>query len=107
MDAPRTQHAVAVLDKIIYVIGGCGDGANKVMRFDTKQQKWFDCAPLGVQRSTTAVAQMDGYIYVSGGTQNSDRKTNMVERYNPMENVWTKVCFSDANIINPRFSTFH
>lgn len=58
-------------------------------------QEWIPKADLPESRSGTAVAQVNGKIYVFGGTSNGSatlegQKTNTTYEYNPSSDKWTR-----------------
>jgi DNA-binding CsgD family transcriptional regulator len=53
----------------------------------TSNERWRSRAPMLNPRTDFAVASYDGKIYTIGGSS-EDRPTAMVERYDPLNNVW-------------------
>lgn len=69
-------------------------------RFDTKLKKWTILKPMLHARYGYTAAVMNGCIYVTGGFKSKGTgKPNLVQRYDPTKNEWTKV----ASVMDPRF----
>ncbi|CAB3407173.1 unnamed protein product [Caenorhabditis bovis] len=93
MSKRRCGVGVAVLDQLLYAIGG-HDGLsylNSIERYDPVTNKWScDVAPTATCRTSVGVAACNGYLYAVGG-QDGDSCLDVVERYDPQRNEWTKV----------------
>uniref|UniRef100_A0A3Q3X9D1 Kelch-like protein 20 n=1 Tax=Mola mola TaxID=94237 RepID=A0A3Q3X9D1_MOLML len=60
-------------------------------RYDPKTNQWSsDVAPTSTCRTSVGVAVLGGYLYAVGG-QDGVSCLNIVERYDPKENKWTRV----------------
>jgi N-acetylneuraminic acid mutarotase len=88
---PETLHhsAAAVVDDIIYVIGGYRtlnfDATSVVYRYDPRTDVWSRVASLPSPRGATAAAVVDGRIYLAGGAPGGDALT----AYDPLTDRWT------------------
>uniref|UniRef100_A0A673CCQ6 Kelch-like protein 20 n=1 Tax=Sphaeramia orbicularis TaxID=375764 RepID=A0A673CCQ6_9TELE len=62
-----------------------------LFRYDPKTNQWSsDVAPTSTCRTSVGVAVLGGYLYAVGG-QDGVSCLNIVERYDPKENKWTRV----------------
>jgi N-acetylneuraminic acid mutarotase len=95
MDTPRYGFSVVVIDEYIYAVGGFDiDGAsvNFLDRYDPTTECWEQMAAMSVPRAHTGTSVFGGCLYVFGGLACApDSKTvlSCVEKYNPVENMWT------------------
>ncbi len=107
----RCGVGVAVLDGLLYAVGG-HDGAsylNSIERYDPHTNMWSqDVAPTSTCRTSVGVAVLDGYLYAGNaplfvvtfklkmemfppvGGQDGISCLNIVEKYEPQSNRWTK-----------------
>ena len=68
MPAPRARHAMAAAGGKVFVVGGDGPNAARVMVFDIASQEWSDLgADLPAPRTDLGLAAFDGGIYALGG----------------------------------------
>ncbi|CAG5113904.1 Oidioi.mRNA.OKI2018_I69.chr2.g7994.t1.cds [Oikopleura dioica] len=81
-----TEFGVAVLDGMIYAIGGNYSG-KAAERFDPKKGKWESIASMISERYWPACCAMNGRIYVSGGGKTSP----VNECYDPEKNIWQEI----------------
>jgi len=81
--------AVAVVNGIIYVIGGSGPQSS-VYAYDPVADSWTVKASMPTARDTCAGAALNGIIYVAGGNS-STGVVATVEAYNPALNTWSTV----------------
>ena len=84
-NVPRatTYHGLVCLGKDIYIVGGFTNSSeilNSIARYDAAEGLWVDMPPLNFRRCKTAVAEVDGYIYVIGG-YDGFATMNSVERF--------------------------
>ncbi|XP_033114956.1 kelch-like protein 24 [Anneissia japonica] len=89
----RQRHASVALGNYVYVIGGY-DGRSRlssVERFNPKENKWEQVAPLSEALSSPAVVTFQGKIYVLGGALTGESASNKVRCYEPSTNTWTEV----------------
>ncbi|RXM31857.1 Kelch-like protein 20, partial [Acipenser ruthenus] len=71
----------------------CGVGVSVLddLLYDPKTNQWSsDVAPTSTCRTSVGVAVLGGYLYAVGG-QDGVSCLNIVERYDPKENKWTRV----------------
>lgn len=91
-DKPRSVAGVAVLDGLLYIIGGF-DGNNYLQDadvYDPETNSWTSVSPLNDKRSATSVAVMKGRIFAVGGF--NGQFLSSVEVYDPTINQWSYVC---------------
>ena len=86
MPSNRANFGVAVLNGMIYTIGGDTEG-NKAERFDPKTNKWECIADMACERFLPACSAMNSRVYVSGGV----REGPLNECYDPERNVWEEM----------------
>jgi beta-lactam-binding protein with PASTA domain len=100
MPVPRGAMAVAVLNNLIYVIGGATYpfAPNQICYasvtvYDPSTDTWSFAAPYPVARFAMAATAINGKIYVFGGTdcQNNNASAADVYAYDPAANSWTPV----------------
>lgn len=91
MNTPLSQGGAAVVDGIIYAIGGwnnsdCSQYCNRVQAYDPAVDTWTDKASMPTARRQLCVATVDGLIYAIGGWGGSQRAE--VEIYDPGTDAW-------------------
>jgi N-acetylneuraminic acid mutarotase len=90
MSTARWSLGVAVLDNILYAIGGSDNResySNSVEVYDAVTDKWsHSVANMNNGRRCLGVAVVNDLIYVVGG-----RVVNSIEYYDKDQNVWTVV----------------
>lgn len=90
---------VAINGKV-YVMGGFSGGSRLglVEEFDTSTQTWTNCgmpapdngcASMITARSGFGATVVDGIIYIFGGRSEPTTWINVVEAYDPANNIWT------------------
>lgn len=90
----RSKLGSAVIDNIVYAIGGdsanVGEVAptNSVERYDPLTDTWTFVASMNIARSRIGAAVLDRNIYVFGGV-NGSTTLNTIEIYDPDSDVWT------------------
>lgn len=91
MPTPRNGLAAAVVDGILYAVGGHNDSSGfltTVEAYDPKTNTWTTKAPMLTARSGMATVALGGMIYAVGGaTARSHLAT--VEVYDPKANTWS------------------
>jgi N-acetylneuraminic acid mutarotase len=97
-DMPTARQGVvaAAVDGIIYAIGGwkgdpvaCwGDVLSTVEAYDPATDTWTTKTDMPTARTLSAIAVVDGVIYVIGGSANAVLPT--VEAYDPATDEWTR-----------------
>lgn len=91
MNKTRSCFAAAVLDGMIYAIGGYGPAhMNSMERYDPSKNSWETVASMADKRINFGVGVMLGFIFVVGG-HNGVSHLSSIERYDPHQNQWT-VC---------------
>ncbi|KAH9361328.1 hypothetical protein HPB48_006890 [Haemaphysalis longicornis] len=89
---PRSYHGVAMLDGLVYFIGGF-DGRScyhSVVCLDVPKMKWCMKSNMHMARCYVSVALLRGYIYAMGGFDGEGR-TSSCERYDASRNQWELV----------------
>jgi kelch-like protein 10 len=94
MHEKRFWLSVAVLDELVYAMGGFD--CNTAERYDHRTNQWSMIAPMNKKRCSAGAATLNGKIYVAGGRDNSIWRS--AEVYDPEVNQWTSI----ANMIFPR-----
>ncbi|VDD82029.1 unnamed protein product [Mesocestoides corti] len=112
MQGPRTRPRKPVaFGEALFAVGGwcSGDAIASAERYDPRTHEWTLVAPMNKQRCGVGVGVVNDLLYAVGGHDgqsylNSDGVTclNLVERYDPVINKWTKVRFS-SNKYNLHF----
>jgi N-acetylneuraminic acid mutarotase len=94
MLTPRSFHAVGVVNKILYAVGGAtltGSGyLNTVEAYDPSTNTWMVKASMPTHRMGHAVGVVDGILYAVGGSSAplGGRILATVEAYDPSTNRW-------------------
>lgn len=93
MPTARIDAGVAVVNGILYVIGGAKDqtlqGLATVEAYDPAKDTWTTKAPMPTARFGVGVGVIGGSIYVIGGSEKGDSFTGAFEIYSPQSNKWT------------------
>src|SRR5438067_6271696 len=95
MPTARTGLRVAVVNGILYAIGGAdnsGANLNRVEAYDPATNTWSQKAPMATARQIFAAGALNGTIYALGGVGlvgNSFGALASVEAYDPAGNTWT------------------
>jgi len=85
MPKGNSAHAVVAAGKRVYVLGGSASGPGTTNYFyDTEGDSWAAGSPVPTPVSYAAAAYDGTYIYLVGGTGDS----NAVQRYNPLTDQW-------------------
>ncbi|KAK6049374.1 kelch repeat protein, partial [Cooperia oncophora] len=72
MSTPRHGAGVAVLDNLLYAVGGY-DGRtwlSSVESYDAERNKWIRVAPMQTARQGLSVSVLNGCLYAMGGEHN-------------------------------------
>ena len=91
MLTPREGSGAAVIDGLIYVVGGntvSSVAVANVERYDPAANAWTARAPLPVARRFHAVAAVNGILYAIGG-ETSAGIVGTVDAYDPTTDTWT------------------
>lgn len=87
---PRKHAAVAVLDGVLYAIGGINDSMDLITceKYDPSTELWSPVASLKQCRGALNVTVVDGWLYALGGS-NGKEAIKTAEQYDPLSNSWT------------------
>lgn len=95
----RSSHDAAVLDGVIYVVGGWKMAPDEetvwhetAWKLDpsAEQPRWQAIAAPGFQRRALAVAAHEGKIYAVGGMDEESGPTTAVSVYDPANDTWAE-----------------
>jgi N-acetylneuraminic acid mutarotase len=93
MSTPRILHGMAVVNGIVYVIGGAKDKSlqslSTVEAYDPSKDAWTTKAPMPTARFAAGIGVLGGSIYVIGGSEKADAFTGTFEIYSPATDKWT------------------
>ncbi|XP_054850933.1 kelch-like protein 33 [Eublepharis macularius] len=92
-DKPRFQHAVAVKDNMMYILGGkhyygIRDSMCSVYKFDPLCGTWERLADMTSCRSYFPAVFRDGLLYALGGSSQDAYCLDSTECYDPHTNAW-------------------
>ncbi|XP_039748921.1 kelch-like ECH-associated protein 1B [Pararge aegeria] len=92
MATPRHRVGVAVMDGLLYAVGGsAGSEYHKTVEcYDPEKDAWTYVAAMGRARLGVGVAVVNRLLYAAGGFDGA-RRSNSVECYHPENNCWTEV----------------
>ncbi|XP_071117771.1 kelch-like protein 21 [Haliotis cracherodii] len=95
-DFPKAMSwfCVGAVNNSIIVTGGILDGhiVPHVWKFDVVKRTWHQVESMHKPRAHHASAVLDDYLYVIGGiTDGNNVPVDIIERYDPYKNCWTKV----------------
>ncbi|MFC1712924.1 Kelch repeat-containing protein [Candidatus Poribacteria bacterium] len=93
MPTARTGLAAAVVDGIIYVIGGATIKFSTLATmeaYDPETDTWEEKADMPTARTYLSTAVVDGKIYVIGGETANTVFANGVDVYDPVTDKWTR-----------------
>ncbi|XP_063229967.1 kelch-like ECH-associated protein 1B [Bacillus rossius redtenbacheri] len=92
MSVPRNRVGVAVMDGLLYAVGGCAgtECHSSVERYDPDEDRWASVKPMQTRRLGVGVAVVNRLLYAIGGFDGSNRLSS-VECYHPENNEWTAV----------------
>lgn len=90
--ARRCYGAAAVLDGLVYVVGGSADGRtlNTMEVFNPRDRswdQWFTKPVMQIKRTLLAAAAAEGKLYVLGGFDGT-RDLPIMEAYDPRTKAW-------------------
>jgi N-acetylneuraminic acid mutarotase len=89
MPTARKNPAVAVVNGIVYAIGGEG-GYGKVEAYNPATQTWSTKANLWEGRTQASAAAINGKIYLVGGRDGLGHMHRTLFVYNPATDSWSK-----------------
>ncbi|XP_038210647.1 kelch-like ECH-associated protein 1B isoform X2 [Zerene cesonia] len=92
MSTPRHRVGVAVMDGLLYAVGGsAGSEYHKSVEcYDPEKDVWTYVASMGSARLGVGVAVVNRLLYAVGGFDGA-RRVRSVECYHPENNRWTEV----------------
>lgn len=82
----RFGHGVAVINDIIYAVGG---SSQTLEAYNPVTNTWTTKAPMPTWRYYMCVAAVNGVLYAIGGASNSNAGLATVEAYDPVSNTWS------------------
>ncbi|XP_013408062.1 kelch-like protein 9 [Lingula anatina] len=97
---PRTNHAVAIVNGVIYIVGGCNprDGRHgiyvpksTVFKVNARTRKWSQVTSMNENRMHHKVAVVSGLVYAVGGEGLNNIVLASVEVYNHVTNQWSYI----------------
>lgn len=91
MPVVSTKFAAAVLDGLLYVMGGqTSSGSSSSLRvYDAATNAWSLRASMSVGRSFLSAVAADGFLYAVGGVDSLGNMLNSIERYDPASDTWS------------------
>ncbi|HUT87380.1 MAG TPA: kelch repeat-containing protein [Candidatus Heimdallarchaeota archaeon] len=93
MPTPRYYGATALVDNVIYTIGGLEgqDPTGRVVEaYDPGSDTWTTKTPLPEGRFNVAATAFEEKIYVFGGADVAGNVVDTVDRYDPVTDTWEK-----------------
>ena len=93
MPTPRVYLGAAVINGVIYAVGGEDNAPPYFMpnveAYDPSADVWTVRAPLPTARWGLAVSVVNDVLYAMGGVGESSFQNRVIESYNPVSNSWT------------------
>ncbi|XP_047986371.1 kelch-like ECH-associated protein 1B [Leguminivora glycinivorella] len=92
MSTPRHRVGVAVMDGLLYAVGGsAGSEYHKSVEcYDPEKDAWSTVAPMACARLGVGVAVVNRLLYAVGGFDGA-RRVNTAECYHPENNRWSEI----------------
>lgn len=98
MPEPRSAHASAYLNGLVYVIGGYKNGddmlngvaASKMMVYNASTDEWTTMEGPNKPRGRACAVAINGRIYVAGGFKSDQTATDTVEVFDPETKEWAE-----------------
>lgn len=88
MPTPRQFFGSAMLDGMLYIVGGIADAPlNVTEAYDIEEDRWEKVAELSSPRNGIALVAVDEYLFSIGGA--NTELVDTVEIYNPYYNFWS------------------
>jgi N-acetylneuraminic acid mutarotase len=102
ISSPRWQAAPAVIDDVLYVVGGWNvcTPFSDLERYDPRSDTWSRRAPIPTARGGHGVGVLDGKLYAVGGSTDCNVHTASVEAYDAVSDSWSE----RASLPEPRFA---
>jgi N-acetylneuraminic acid mutarotase len=94
MPEPTAAAGVAVLNGLLYVVGGCAVGScgqTQVQVYNPSANTWTQVAPYPEPVAWESCGAITGKIYCAGGATSSTTSTADAFSYNPATNTWAKI----------------
>jgi len=86
---PRSNFSVAVINNLLYAIGGTADGLLTVAEaYDPQSNTWTPKSPLPAPRKGFAVGVINGILYLAGGSNESGLVATTYS-YDPLHDSWS------------------
>lgn len=94
LPAPRSQLAMATgANGRLYAVGGYAglitQWTGEVAEYDPLSDSWIQRARMPTPRAHLALVQINGLLLAAGG-ENTDRSLDVLERYDPATNLWSR-----------------
>lgn len=89
-NGPRAYHGLAVLNGLIYTIGGF-DGIsyfNTCRAFDPATRSWIEISPMQTRRCYVSVTAAKGHLYALGGYDGESREKSFRSGRKVYENTF-------------------
>ena len=89
MKTKRKHLGTAVLDNLLYAIGGRDENTelNSVEKYDPITNQWSSVVAMNFRRSGVGLAVVNGHLYAVGGFDGSNYLKS-VEWFDPSTNQW-------------------
>ena len=91
---PRTNHSLISSGSFIYAIGGDGpaefEPVISMERYDPSNDTWYFAPPMRVGKAGTCAVDVDGKIYVIGGTTGHEALKSC-DVFDTSTQQWTKL----------------
>ena len=85
-------YSVSSLHSKLFIIGGRKDQSSSIVEcYDPTHDQWVSAKAPGIVQNCTAAASLQGFLYIAGGIDNSNKASNTVQKYNPDTNRWQEV----------------
>jgi hypothetical protein len=77
--------------EVAFAVGGCADDGQlaSVERYDVLSGAWREAAPMREARRNFGLCELEGELYVTGGTNDDGEVLASVERYDPNQDTWS------------------
>ena len=93
MNQPRLGHTLVLFKDLICAVGGSLSKTAECYNSSTNQ--WTNLPQMTIARRGAAAVELNGELFVMGGElftkDYTHNKLDLVEKYNPVTNTWTKV----------------
>eukprot|EP00112_Aurelia_sp_Birch-Aquarium-sp1_P017927 Seg4208.1 transcript_id=Seg4208.1/GoldUCD/mRNA.D3Y31 product="Kelch-like protein 18" protein_id=Seg4208.1/GoldUCD/D3Y31 len=91
MKVARQDHATALLDDRLYVVGGFNSHKGPLESaesYNPIRNEWATIAAMNTKRKAPGVAVLNGKLYATGGLDGNYASLNTTEFYDPKCNAW-------------------